>query len=54
MPKVRGVISLELEVARSVPTCDESHDDYEMAGVMQESDDEDCDFILIALTRLTR
>ena len=39
--------SLEPEVAvpPSVPTCDESHDDYEMAGVMQESDDEDCDFI---------
>ena len=47
MPKVRSVNSLEpgIAVPPSVSTCDESHDDYEMAGVMQESDDEDCDCI---------
>ena len=51
VPRVRPAYSLEPETAAppsvppSVPTCDESHADYEIAGVMQVIDDEDCDCI---------
>ena len=47
MPRVRGVNSLEADLPPQMPLCeechDEEHDDYEMTGVMQESDDEDID-----------
>ena len=47
VPRVRGVHSLEAESPPQVPLCeecqDEEHDDYEMTGLMQESDDEGID-----------
>ena len=45
VPKVHGVNPLEPELLPPVTLCeechDDEHDDYEMTGVMQESDDED-------------
>ena len=49
VPQTRPAYSLgpEVSVPPSVPTCEQKHDDYEMAGVMQESDDEDDDIAAI-------